>query len=237
MFRNFYLNTLRSKLIIFHQFLGWLDRFPLAINNLAQGLLNLINKIKHLRAMKNEGYAKLYNGSRREYELTDFSSWIKAEKIKDELYPLGLFTSLVHKLTHLKLAFISKKVIDFFDLITKGWKESQVWNLDYDLSYRLGHQLLELSEMAHGWPSGEDFPDFEDWREALILHGNNLIAYSERDSMTNPFVERAYSLKDDNDLIGYEKSMSDYKIAENEIVNKASEAYYFIAKYHTSLWD
>lgn len=49
-----------------------------------------------------------------------------------------------------------------------GVSTVDTWGFDSYLLAVLTNGLQDLAENANGWPSGEKYPRFEDWRDALI---------------------------------------------------------------------
>lgn len=61
----------------------------------------------------------------------------------------------------------------------RGWDDRAVWSLDTHLAGTLGAQLIQMADIAHGYPDVDGFT-YETWTAALRLHGQSLVTYSEK---------------------------------------------------------
>lgn len=57
---------------------------------------------------------------------------------------------------------------------TRGYADRDTWNLDSWLLQVLPAALDHLAEHSHGWPSNDEFPEFEDWQEYLFKIAKDL---------------------------------------------------------------
>ena len=57
---------------------------------------------------------------------------------------------------------------------TRGYADRDTWNLDNWLLQVLPAALEHLAEHSHGWPSNDEFPEFEDWQEYLFKIAKDL---------------------------------------------------------------
>lgn len=48
-----------------------------------------------------------------------------------------------------------------------GYAWVDLWNMDTYLNELIPNMLHNLAARSHGWPEGPDFPDMEDWIDAL----------------------------------------------------------------------
>ena len=94
----------------------------------------------------------------------------------------------------------------------RGWDETATWNLDMYLCEHIAALLDHLADTSHGWPSGDDYPTFEDWQAALRSNAAKLRAYA-----AGVFTE-------------------DTATTEN-LTKEAGEALLWVANHHSSLWD
>ena len=232
--RRIYIAKYRPKIYKVHQILLEVDDFPLLPSNLASSFLTLIRRIKHLRLLKtNKEYAKLNKVKRaKSGEYKPFSDLLT---LYHKLEPESRIEKALRKITSLQPSLCTRALLDLFDLLFKGYKESQVWDLDYDIADRVGRQLLELSTIIHGWPDSDEFPKFEDWKSALELHGKNLIKYSNRDK----YLMSLYLKANTKELTPEEKKRykKEHDMLEREIFKNAKAAFTFISKHHSNLWD
>lgn len=68
--------------------------------------------------------------------------------------------------------------------VVRGWDDTSLWRLDGWLAKTLGAQLVEMSEIAHGYPD-DDYP-YERWVADLRKHGEALQHYAEFDFLESP---------------------------------------------------
>lgn len=72
----------------------------------------------------------------------------------------------------------SREVRWAYQRVVRGWDDRALWSLDYHLAKTLGAQLIELSRIAHGYPSDQTY---EQWTAVLAQHGQALKAYADDD--------------------------------------------------------
>lgn len=117
------------------------------------------------------------------------------------------------------LHYVANNVKYAFQRLTRSWDDTSTWSLDYHLCLTLGNQLKHLAENSHGWPQSEKFPEFEDWKQALIENGDLLLEYANKDAVL--FAEgNSYSLEQ-----------------EAEFTAKAQQALRWVADNLNGLWD
>jgi hypothetical protein len=108
-------------------------------------------------------------------EQIDIQSKIRHDvKPEPAWFPVARFfrnRPLTSAIAHLRMAY---------QRVNRGWDDRSLWSLDDHLCKTLGAQLVELADIAHGWPSGDKYPEYEDWTAALRKNGAALTAYSTR---------------------------------------------------------
>jgi len=103
---------------------------------------------------------------------------------------------------------------------TRTWDDRELWSLDRALTKRLGEQLINLADTAHGWPGEENgYPSVEDWNSVLYTHGKAL---------------RNYSLNKDE---LYFSSLPGGELKYQELCNDARIALAWVAENLELLWD
>lgn len=71
-------------------------------------------------------------------------------------------------------------VVHAWQRVVRGWDDASVWSLDTEFTRTLSQQLEHLAHIMHGWPAGEEFPEFEDWQNALLTNSARLGNYAHR---------------------------------------------------------
>lgn len=61
----------------------------------------------------------------------------------------------------------------FWQRSSRGWSDTEVWNLGFSTCSRLADQLEFLADNAHSWPLGR-YDSFEDWTSALRINAAKL---------------------------------------------------------------
>lgn len=94
----------------------------------------------------------------------------------------------------------------------RGWDNTALWSLDLHLAATLADQLAHFADTTHGWPASDEFPEFEDWQDALYTQSARLAAYARHHAI------------DDGDL----------GVA---VVRAGQDAMRWVADHFPSLWD
>lgn len=102
----------------------------------------------------------------------------------------------------------------------KGWSHSDMFSMDTYMAGMIGSQLLYLAENTHGWPGGDEYPEFTDWQTALQENGQKLLRYAGRDM--NP-IENV--------------SPTEWMEIEETRYQEAKTALEWVAKNLPALWD
>jgi hypothetical protein len=67
-----------------------------------------------------------------------------------------------------------------YQRVVRGWDDRALWNLDSHLGRVLGAQLIEMADIAHGYPGGPEGKwTLETWTAELRKHGEALQAYAD----------------------------------------------------------
>lgn len=77
-----------------------------------------------------------------------------------------------------------------YQRVVRGWDDRACWSLDAHLCKILGEQLVQMADIAHGYPGDGEYPvddetsdSFDRWVADLRTNGMNLRAYHAADSM------------------------------------------------------
>lgn len=96
--------------------------------------------------------------------------------------------------------------VDVRERMRYGVSRVDTWGFDNYLLNVLTNGLAMLARDAHGWPSGEEYPEFDDWIKALQQASDDaywcLVTYDDETTK----VHRKYytkRLEDFDDLIDY----------------------------------
>lgn len=138
---------------------------------------------------------------------------------------------------------------------TRGYADRDTWNLDSWLLQVLPAALDHLAEHSHGWPSNDEFPEFEDWQEYLFKIAKDLRECQDPDGDSkNEYYEEYMKQFDDWDN-KWEKDEQDnlvHKAERTEIDEKyfarskelvkeqqalLEDAFNRIGKHLYSFWD
>ena len=79
--------------------------------------------------------------------------------------------------------FVYWPIKNRWQLLRRGWANSDIWGLDNVLCRRLGAQLLYLADHDHGWPD-QEFETPEEWSAALRENGQALLDYTQKPGYT-----------------------------------------------------
>ena len=234
--RDFYLKFIRPRVTRLHRVFEYIDKFPLLPANLAEDVLVLIRFITHRALLRrNSEYARLNKISKM--RVNEFQPFSDLLDLYHRLAPEGRVHEILRRVSKVRLTLITKFILDTLDLIFKGYKESQLWDLDFDIADRIGRQLIELSEIAHGWPDSDEFKTFAEWKNALREHGMNLVRYAQRDEELMPMYLLAQELRKRNQNTEAKIKEREHDALERSIHKGAKTALSFIAKHHGNLWD
>lgn len=66
-----------------------------------------------------------------------------------------------------------------YQRVVRGWDDRSLWSLDYHVAKTLSAQLDALADQAHGWPESSEYPEYDDWTQALRAAANKLRFYAE----------------------------------------------------------
>jgi hypothetical protein len=133
-------------------------------------------------------------------------------ELRSKLLPEPIFMPLYRFLANNPVHVTKNKMKYALQRLFRGWDDSSTWSLDEHLCRTLGAQLKHLAKTTHGWPQGDEFPEFTDWQKALNNNGDMLLKYSK------------------------ELHNSD-KESEGKIIKDAQKALRWVAKYLPNLWD
>ena len=232
---------IREALKNLHSKALFLDRLPFSASSLGDAWMDALHARHEKEAMRDPVYA--YEEKRRrlpdggfivssEKEGLSLDGWFEHEKLRRSLYTESFEDKAASALRSLKLAAGTSVLIDAYDNLTRGWTDSDVWNLDFSLSKRTGEQLLELSKTAHGWPD-QVYDTYEEWCFALFDNGTKLLEYARADGV-DELTETWSALPS-----GKEKDRARDAIdaREEELRKNASSAWEWVSRNHYHLWD
>lgn len=94
--------------------------------------------------------------------------------------------------------------------IIRGWDDSETWNLDITFFKWLTPRLKRFTKVTCAWPSGDEYPTFESWKEELdkrVQQCENILNIDEFD-----FTDHSYLSKESKALIKKNKITSESTI-------------------------
>lgn len=94
--------------------------------------------------------------------------------------------------------------------LNRGYDDREVWNIDKYVCRRLGDQMLQLADNAHGYPGNAEYPTYERWVADLRHYGTNLTAAGNSDQL---------------------------ELEDEAIWDDAAEALHWAADHLRNLWD
>lgn len=185
---------------------------------------DLIHRVTLSRARRQPLYLALereevkVRGERRGISLDEWKAlmdiWRQKESIEENLSPTPRFERWLAHTNTKRMATDAARTVTFaWQRLTRGWDDRSLWSLDWYLCRTLGAQLTELAEISHGWPGNDEFPEFEDWQEALRHHGAVLTAAAVNDGTAD----------DDHD--------------EEALREAAQQSMRWVADHLNNLWD
>lgn len=63
----------------------------------------------------------------------------------------------------------------------RGWSDEDLWGFDHYLAKVIATGFEALADRTHGWPQGDDFPEFEDFQRFLRQIAADLDAWRTDD--------------------------------------------------------
>jgi hypothetical protein len=111
-----------------------------------------------------------------------WDDWDTQRDIEETLTPTPWWISAAVALKEASLGGAVGKLARRHQRVRNGWDSTALWSLDGHLTTTLSTQLAHLADIAHGWPAGDEFPEFEDWQTALYEQAAKLALYAAHDS-------------------------------------------------------
>ena len=227
---NFFVKNI---LTTFHSFSRFVDTIYFMPKTFFDELAELRYNYQEYSVLKQDRYKNLRKINTHDKSFETLMSLHRA--IREE-FPENKFDAVLSTLRHLELAKISRKIMDLHDLISVGYKESDIWNLSHSIARKLGAQMIELAKLSHAYPEIPQVSNLEDWQEMLVLHGRALLAYANNEG-TQELSQRFDEAVIAGDKFAEKFSLDLLSRHEAELESNASKAYLFLAEYHTFLWD
>lgn len=157
------------------------------------------------------------------------------EKIDDWLFDNVWGYPFLYRLwhNHLKPSALGRKIKFLWQRITRGFDDSETWNLDFSFYHWLYPRLKRFIELNCAYPGNKQFPTFKSWDKELKKRLSQLEKILNEDNFD--FNEWSYIPK---------KVLNEYKSKNlpNSVIN--ASAYYYMrenfdrwfAKYNGFLW-
>lgn len=129
---------------------------------------------------------------------------------------------------------------------TRGYSDWDLWDLDQFYVKLFKDSLWALSEITHGWPANNDFPEFEDWTNYLKdisrLFDMSREEYIYENKLNPYYDEYMSTLKADDFLNSPHSEIRDKYFEEQERldikrIEYRNEAFEKMLKYFDALWD
>lgn len=162
----------------------------------------------------------------------------------------------------LNMDFPKPKGVELIELPTKGGKKRgkygvevrDTFNLHTHLAAVMANSLRLLSDNLHGWPCDEAFPEFDDWKNALVQVANKLEFVAKKSEIEDVIIDHIDFTCDDEitwepssrgtslmKFPKYRPGADEYR-AKKEIIDEVAdrfktEALEWINKYWWALWD
>ena len=226
--------TLRKRLVKVKSLLILLEKFYFMPNRIFGFAFNIAWNLRELQAMRDKRYRDLKRKSKKSSEFNDLMASIE---LREKLAPEGRVIALLRAGKDLKLSLALVKVIEWVDLLGRGFTERDIWSLDESMALRIGNQLLELERITHGWPESQEFKTFEDWSKSLIKHGTALVKYGRKDFENEKLLDIALKLKNAGEEDEYLEIIERIHLQEHVAMEDTKLAYIFIAENFKALWD
>ena len=144
--------------------------------------------------------------------------------------------------------FVYWPVKNCWQLVRRGWVDSDTWGLDHVLGKRLGAQLIHLADHVHGWPD-QLFKTPEEWSAALRENGQALLDYALQPGQTE-LTMKWHDLKFGKDRKGdwlakinsendeaTEAVWRELRALEERHYDEAQKAMHWVADHFGHLWD
>lgn len=61
----------------------------------------------------------------------------------------------------------------------RGWSDEDLWQFDHHIGQVIAGGLRQLAATTHGYPQGEEFPEFEVWQAYLTGIADDLDAWTK----------------------------------------------------------
>ena len=134
-----------------------------------------------------------------------------------------------------------------------GWSKLDIhcgW--DSSVGKALGEQLVYFADNAIAWPSSPEYPEFEDWSNALRKNGQALVDhangielpkevsewYANNHFKFEPIENSEFgTIVFPEESVRIRKLIEEHMVAETKQYEKATEALHWIADNFGSLWD
>jgi len=135
----------------------------------------LLEQSKEL-AMSDAEYARLM-AERKEEGRIEWSNYKSARAIRDTFASHPWWEDAARTVHRNPATKLVNQTEWAWQRLTRGWDDTALWSLDSYWARTMSAQLLAMAEVTHGWPQGEEFPEYEDWVTALRENAELLAAY------------------------------------------------------------
>jgi len=120
----------------------------------------------------------------------------------------------------------------------RGWDDRATYDLGIFLCSQIADQLDHLAETSHGWPSGEEYPTYDEWTKTLREKASNLRRFKGTIQSEEAF-SHWYKLVTDPETVTEDVIIAEKESDRLEAENKeaAKKAMHWVAENLEILWD
>jgi hypothetical protein len=153
------------------------DQSPISPAVLSERLINRFYDKRTARAAFDPTWTDIesrrkVDGSQSKVFLSDDLTLADAEKqrrIEAEITPEPWWLPVAFAVRRFSLRSPVNRTIHAGQRLLRGWDDRSTYDLGSHLCAQLAEQLEHLADTAHGWPSDDTYPTFEDWTSTLRL--------------------------------------------------------------------
>jgi hypothetical protein len=188
-----------------------------------------------IQARANDGSSDsgpLLNTSKgRKIGWDDFETQLR---ISDEPTPTPFWWPLASFIADRPMRRLAGSVEAAYQRATRGWADSDRWDLGINLCATLAGQLNHLADAAWGWPGPPDYPGPEDWTAALRTAATGLNGWATHGR--HPATETAPSAVQ---MTGEaDRAAAEVELPDDEVLlADAQNALRWVADNLRDLWD
>ena len=161
--------------------------------------------------------------------------WEEQNRIEEELTPRPWWLPLAEWVDNARLTVPVNVIQERNQRATRGFTDSDVWNMSTRLCGRIAEMLDVLADESHGWPDNV-YETFEEYVAALREHAGVLRAYAEGDD--SGWESEWLRLASDPATADEAKSfLLDHNAAEVARLEAAQQSMHWVADHLNELWD